>query len=133
MEEVMADTNIRILVVDDSPTIRELTKIFLKDLEFTNVEEAADGSNALEKLKSEVFDLVITDWNMPKLSGLDLLKAIRADDKMKKIPVLMVTSVAEKENVIQAAQAGINDYMLKPISAEVLKSKIDKIFGSEVA
>ena len=125
----MADTNIRILVVDDSPTIRELTKIFLKDLEFTNVEEAADGSNALEKLKSEVFDLVITDWNMPKLSGLDLLKAIRADDKMKKIPVLMVTSVDEKDNVIQAVQAGINDYILKPISAEVLKSKIDKIFG----
>ena len=125
----MADTNIRILVVDDSPTIRELTKIFLKDLEFTNVEEAADGSNALEKLKSEVFDLVITDWNMPQLSGLDLLKAIRADDKMRKIPVLMVTSLAEKDNVIQAVQAGINDYMLKPISAEVLKSKIDKIFG----
>jgi len=125
----MADTNMRILVVDDSPTIRELTKIFLKDLEFTNVEEAADGSNALEKLKSEVFDLVITDWNMPKLSGLELLKAIRADDKMRKIPVLMVTSVDEKDNVIQAVQAGINDYILKPISAEVLKSKIDKIFG----
>ncbi len=125
----MADTNMRILVVDDSPTIRELTKIFLKDLEFTNVEEAADGSNALEKLKSEVFDLVITDWNMPQLSGLDLLKAIRADDKMKKIPVLMVTSVDEKDNVIQAVQAGINDYFLKPISAEVLKNKIDKIFG----
>ena len=125
----MADTNMRILVVDDSPTIRELTKIFLKDLEFTNVEEAADGSNALEKLKSEVFDLVITDWNMPKLSGLELLKAIRADDKMRKIPVLMVTSVAEKDNVTQAVQAGINDYILKPISAEVLKSKIDKIFG----
>ena len=125
----MADTNIRILVVDDSPTIRELTKIFLKDLEFTNVEEAADGSNALEKLKSEVFDLVITDWNMPQLSGLELLKAIRADDKMKKIPVLMVTSVDEKDNVIQAVQAGINDYILKPISAKVLKSKIDKIFG----
>jgi len=125
----MADTNIRILVVDDSPTIRELTKIFLKDLEFTNVEDAADGSNALEKLKSEVFDLVITDWNMPKLSGLDLLKTIRADDKMKKIPVLMVTSVDEKDNVIQAVQAGINDYILKPISAEVLKNKIDKIFG----
>ena len=125
----MADTNMRILVVDDSPTIRELTKIFLKDLEFTNVEEAADGSNALEKLKSEVFDLVITDWNMPQLSGLDLLKAIRADDKMRKIPVLMVTSVDEKDNVIQAVQAGINDYILKPFSAEVLKNKIDKIFG----
>ena len=125
----MADTNMRILVVDDSPTIRELIKVFLKELDFTNVEEAADGSNALEKLKSEVFDLVITDWNMPKLSGLDLLKAIRADDKMRKIPVLMVTSVSEKDNVIQAVQAGINDYILKPISAEVLKSKIDKIFG----
>ena len=125
----MADTNMRILVVDDSPTIRELIKIFLKDLEFTNVEDAADGLNALEKLKSEVFDLVITDWNMPKLSGLDLLKAIRADDMMKKIPVLMVTSVDEKDNVIQAVQAGINDYILKPISAEVLKNKIDKIFG----
>lgn len=124
----MADTGMKILVVDDSPTIRELTKIFLKELNFTNVDEADDGLNALEKLKSEGFDLVITDWNMPRLSGLELLKAIRADDTMKKISVLMVTSVAEKENVVQAIQAGIDDYVIKPLSAKLLKSKIDKMF-----
>ncbi len=125
----MADTNMRVLIVDDFSTMRKIVRNLLKQLNFEKVEEADDGSSALAKLKAERFDFVITDWNMPQMTGLDLLKAIRADEKLKKIPVLMVTDEAEKENVIQAAQAGVNDYVVKPFTAEILKAKIDKIFG----
>lgn len=124
----MADTKMRILIVDDFATMRKIVRNLLKQIDFTNVEEADDGSTALEKLKSDDFDFVITDWNMPQVTGLELLKTIRADEKMKKIPVLMVTAEAEKDHIVEAAQAGVSDYVVKPFSAEVLKGKIDKIF-----
>ena len=125
----MADTKMRILIVDDFATMRKIVRNLLKQLGFTNVDEADDGSTAIEKLKADTFDFVITDWNMPKVTGLELIKSIRADEKTKKTPILMVTAEADKENVIQAAQAGVNDYVVKPFSAEVLTGKIDKIFG----
>lgn len=124
----MADTKMRILIVDDFATMRKIVRNLLKQIDFTNVDEADDGSTALEKLKSDDFDFVITDWNMPQVTGLELLKTIRADEKMKKIPVLMVTAEAEKGHIVEAAQAGVSDYVVKPFSAEVLKDKIDKIF-----
>jgi two-component system chemotaxis response regulator CheY len=125
----MADTKMRILIVDDSVTMRQIMRNLLKQLDFTNVEEAGDGSTAIKKLKTDTFDFVITDWHMPKVTGLELIKAIRADEKTKNTPILMVTAEADKENVIQAAQVGVNDYVVKPFSAETLQGKIDKRFG----
>jgi two-component system chemotaxis response regulator CheY len=118
----------KILVVDDFSTMRRIVRNILKQLGFTNIEEAEDGDVALEKLKEGLFDFVITDWNMPNMTGLDLLKNIRADQKLKDTPVLIVTAEAEKENVVQAAQAGVNDYIVKPFTADVLQKKIERIF-----
>ncbi len=123
------NTNMKILVVDDFSTIRRIVRNILKQLGFTNIEEAEDGDIALEQLKLKDFELVVTDWNMPNMTGLDLLKAIRADERLKDIKVLLVTAEAEKENVVQAAQAGVNDYVVKPFTAEVLQQKIDRIFS----
>lgn len=124
----MPDLNMKILVVDDFSTMRRIVRNILKQLGFTNIEEAEDGDVALEKLKEGLFDFVITDWNMPNMTGLDLLKNIRADQKLKDTPVLIVTAEAEKENVVQAAQAGVNDYIVKPFTADVLQKKIERIF-----
>ena len=124
----MADTNMKILVVDDFSTMRRIVKNILKQLGFNNNEEAEDGKIAFDKLKSGDFDFVVSDWNMPNMTGLELLKAIRADDKLKDTPVLLVTAEAEKENIIQAAQAGVNDYVVKPFTADIMKQKIEKIF-----
>jgi len=118
----------KILVVDDFSTMRRIVRNILKQLGFTNVEEAEDGDVALEKLRNGSFEFVITDWNMPNMTGLDLLKNIRADEVLRDIPVLIVTAEAEKENVVQAAQAGVNDYIVKPFTADVLKAKISRIF-----
>ncbi len=123
-----ADQSMKILVVDDFSTMRRIVRNILKQLGFTNVEEAEDGDVALEKLKNGDFQFVVADWNMPNMSGLEMLKAIRADDSLKDIPVLMVTAEAEKENVIQAAQAGVNDYVVKPFTADIMQQKIDRIF-----
>ena len=123
-----ANTNMKILVVDDFQTMRRIIKNYLRQLGFNNVEEAEDGDVALEKLKESEFDFVITDWNMPKMTGIDLLKKIRAASNFKNIPVLIITAEAEKENVVQAAQAGVNDYIVKPFTPEVLQTKIEKIF-----
>jgi len=122
--------SIKILVVDDFSTMRRIVRNILKQLGFANIEEAEDGDVALEKLKDGAFDFVITDWNMPNMTGLDLLKSIRAEAKLKDTPVLIVTAEAEKENVVQAAQAGVNDYIVKPFTADVLQKKIDRIFSS---
>ncbi len=122
-----ADQNMKILVVDDFSTMRRIVRNILKQLGFTNIEDAEDGDVALEKLKDNEFDFVITDWNMPNMTGLDLLKNIRSDDKLKDLKVLLVTAEAEKENVVQAAQAGVNDYVVKPFTADVLQQKIDLI------
>jgi two-component system chemotaxis response regulator CheY len=124
----MADKNMKILVADDFSTMRRILSNILKQLGFNNFEMAEDGDVALEKLKQGKFDFVITDWNMPNMTGLDLLKNIRADENLKDLKVLLVTAEAEKEKVIQAAQAGVNDYIVKPFTAEVLQEKIDKIF-----
>ena len=124
----MPDKNMKILIVDDFSTMRRIIRNILKQLEFINVEEAEDGSVAFEKLKDADYDLLITDWNMPNMTGLDLLKEVRTNEKLKDLKVLLVTAEAEKENIIQAAQAGANKYIVKPFTADVLEQKINKIF-----
>jgi two-component system chemotaxis response regulator CheY len=122
------DKNIKILVVDDFPTMRRIIRNLLKELGFINVEEAEDGAAGLEKAKDGSFQFVISDWNMPNMDGLSMLQAIRADANIGKIPVLMVTAEAKKENIIAAAQAGANGYVVKPFTAATLDEKITKIF-----
>lgn len=124
----MADKNMSMLVVDDFPTMRRIVRSLLKELGFTNVEEAEDGQDALNKLRTGKFEFVVSDWNMPNLDGLDMLKQIRADDNLKHLPVLMVTAEAKKENIIAAAQAGANGYVVKPFTAAILEEKLNKIF-----
>jgi len=121
--------NIHILVVDDFPTMRRIVRNLLKDLGFENVDEAEDGVMALEKLRSNHFDFVVSDWNMPNLDGLGMLQQIRVDPALAKLPVLMVTAEAKKENVIAAAQAGANGYVVKPFTAATLEEKLNKIFA----
>jgi two-component system chemotaxis response regulator CheY len=118
----------KILVVDDFSTMRRIIKNLLKDLGFANIQEADDGNTALPMLQQGDFDFVITDWNMPGMQGIDLLKAIRADANLKHIPVLMVTAEAKKEQIVAAAQAGVNGYVIKPFTAATLKEKLVKIF-----
>lgn len=122
------DKNMKVLVVDDFSTMRRIVKNLLRDLGFTNIQEADDGSTALPMLKEGDFDFVVTDWNMPGMQGIDLLKAIRADASLAHIPVLMVTAEAKKEQIVMAAQAGVNGYIVKPFTAATLKTKLDKIF-----
>ncbi|WP_372872630.1 chemotaxis response regulator CheY [Shewanella sp.] len=122
------DKNMKILIVDDFSTMRRIIKNLLRDLGFNNTQEADDGSTALPMLQKGDFDFVVTDWNMPGMQGIDLLKAIRADDSLKHIPVLMVTAEAKREQIIAAAQAGVNGYVVKPFTAATLKEKLDKIF-----
>lgn len=124
----MVDKNMSILVVDDFPTMRRIVRSLLKELGFTNVEEAEDGQEALSKLKAGGFDFVVSDWNMPNLDGLEMLKQVRADDGLKHLPVLMVTAEAKKENIIAAAQAGASGYVVKPFTAATLEEKLNKIF-----
>jgi two-component system chemotaxis response regulator CheY len=118
----------RFLVVDDFSTMRRIVRNLLKELGFTNVQEAEDGVDALAKLRAAEFDFVVSDWNMPNMTGIDLLRAIRADAKLKHLPVLMVTAEAKKENIIEAAQAGANGYVVKPFTAATLDEKLKKIF-----
>jgi two-component system chemotaxis response regulator CheY len=118
----------KILVVDDFSTMRRIIKNLLKDLGFTSIQEADDGNTALPMLVQGDFDFVVTDWNMPGMQGIDLLRAIRADDNLKHLPVLMVTAEAKKEQIVAAAQAGVNGYVVKPFTAATLKEKLEKIF-----
>lgn len=120
--------DMKILVVDDFSTMRRIIKNLLKDLGFTNIVEADDGATALPILKSGGIDFLVTDWNMPKMTGIDLLKHVRADPELRHTPILMVTAEAKREQIIAAAQAGVNGYIIKPFTAGVLKEKIDKIF-----
>jgi two-component system, chemotaxis family, chemotaxis protein CheY len=124
----MTDQNMKILTVDDFSTMRRIIRNMLRQLGYNNVVEAEDGAEALSLLHREKVDFVISDWNMPNMSGLDLLKAIRADDNLKPLPVLLVTAEALKENVVEALKAGVNNYVIKPFTAETLKEKIDAIF-----
>ena len=122
------DKGIRILIVDDFSTMRRIVKNLLNDLGFTNTAEADDGTTALVELQKAKFDLVVTDWNMPGMPGIDLLKAIRADATLAKTPVLMVTAEAKREQIIEAAQAGVNGYVIKPFTAATLGDKLGKIW-----
>ncbi len=124
----MADTNMKFLVVDDFSTMRRIVRNLLKELGFQNVDEAEDGIAALSKLRGTPFDFVVSDWNMPNMTGIDLLKEIRADANLKHLPVLMVTAEAKKENIVSAAQAGANGYIVKPFTAATLEEKLNKIF-----
>ena len=125
----MPDQSIKILVVDDFSTMRRINRNLLRQLGYSNIVEADDGTTALQKLKEEEIDFVISDWNMPKMTGLDLLKSVRADEKLKDTPFLMVTAESEKDRVIEAVKAGVNNYVVKPFTAETLKEKIAKVFG----
>ncbi|WP_455386087.1 chemotaxis response regulator CheY [Acidihalobacter prosperus] len=118
----------QILVVDDFSTMRRIIKNLLRELGFNNAAEADDGSSALPMLQTGKYDFLITDWNMPKMPGIELLKAVRADPKLASLPVLMVTAEARRDQIVEAAQAGVNGYVVKPFSAETLKEKIEKIF-----
>ena len=122
------DKNMKVLVVDDFSTMRRIVKNLLRDLGFTNIQEADDGNTALPMLQGGSFDFVVTDWNMPGMQGIDLLKAIRADASLAHIPVLLITAEAKKEQIVMAAQAGVNGYIVKPFTAATLKTKLDKIF-----
>jgi two-component system, chemotaxis family, chemotaxis protein CheY len=123
-----ADPNMKIMVVDDMSTMRRIVRNVLKQIGFTNVEEAENGKEALDKLKTEPYGFVVSDWNMPVMTGIDMLRAIRADGSLKDIPVLMVTAEAQKENIVEAVQAGVSNYIVKPFTAEALQDKMGKIF-----
>lgn len=123
----MFNFKIRVLVVDDFPTMRRIVKNLLKQLGFENIEEAENGEEALKKLKSGDYGLIVSDWNMPVMEGIELLKNIRNDPQLKDIPFLMVTAEAEKEKVIEAIKAGVDNYVVKPFTGEVLKEKLEKI------
>lgn len=124
----MSDPKMKFLVVDDFSTMRRIVRNLLKELGFTNVDEAEDGVIALQKLKASDFDFVVTDWNMPNMDGLTLLQSIRANPQLAHLPVLMITAEAKKENIIEAAQAGASGYIVKPFTAGTLSEKLNKIF-----
>ncbi|MDH5641326.1 MAG: chemotaxis response regulator CheY [Nitrospira sp.] len=123
-----ADPNMKILVVDDMATMRRIVKNILKQLGFANIQEAENGQEGLQKLQQDTYGLVVSDWNMPVMTGIDMLRAIRADEKLKAIPVLMVTAEAQQANLVEAVQAGVSNYIVKPFTAETMQEKLAKIF-----
>lgn len=123
------DKNIPVLIVDDFSTMRKIVKNSLKALGFNNVSEAVDGKEALEKLQNGEFKFVISDWNMPNMMGIDLLKAVRSDERLKALPFLMVTAEGKKENILEAAKAGVSNYIVKPFTVDSLQEKIQMILG----
>ncbi len=127
----MLDLKMKVLVVDDFSTMRRIVKNILKQIGYSDIDEAEDGNSALARLRQGGYGLVVSDWNMPNMTGLDLLKAIRADNALSKMPVLMVTAEAKKENVLDAIKAGVDNYVVKPFTADVLKEKIEKIFDNK--
>ena len=125
----MIDTSIKVLVVDDMSTMRRILKNVLKQIGFSNLVEAENGQDALNKLKVGDIGLIVSDWNMPVMQGIELLRTVRADDELKHLPFLMVTAEAQKENIIEAVQAGVSNYVVKPFTAEALQGKLEKIFA----
>jgi two-component system, chemotaxis family, chemotaxis protein CheY len=121
-------TDMKFLIVDDFSTMRRIVRGLLKEIGYNNAEEAEDGVEALSMLKQAKYDFVVSDINMPNMNGFELLKAIKEDATLKHLPVLMVTAEAKRDQIIEAAQAGVNGYVVKPFTAQVLKEKIDKIF-----
>ncbi len=126
----MIDTGMKVLVVDDMSTMRRIVKNVLRQIGFSDIMEAENGQDALTKLKAGGFGLVVSDWNMPVMQGIVLLRAVRADAELKTLPFLMVTAEAQKENLIEAVQAGVSNYVVKPFTAEVLQGKLEKIFAN---
>jgi two-component system chemotaxis response regulator CheY len=126
--EVDLNKDMKILVVDDFSTMRRIIKNLLRDLGFSNTDEADDGNTALPMLQTGKYDFLVTDWNMPGMTGIELLQHVRADPNLKTLPVLMVTAEAKRDQIVAAAQAGVNGYVVKPFTAAVLKEKIEKIF-----
>ncbi len=123
------DKNLPILIVDDYKTMLRIIRNLLKQLDFNNIDEATDGSMALAKLKDKPYGLVISDWNMQPMTGLDLLRAVRADAALKGLPFIMITAESKTENVVAAKEAGVNNYIVKPFNAETLKAKISSVLG----
>ena len=123
------DMNMNILIVDDYKTMLRIMRNLLKQLNFSNVDEASDGAMALEKLRGKNYGLVISDWNMEPMTGLQLLKEVRADDRLKSMPFIMVTAESKSENVIAAKQAGVSNYIVKPLNADTLKGKMSSVLG----
>jgi len=123
------DLSITVLVVDDFATMRRIVKNILRQLGFENIIEADDGTTALDALKKNKIDLIVSDWNMPKMTGLELLKTVRASDEYKDVPFLMVTAETQKQNVLDAVQAGVSNYVVKPFTAEQISDKLQKIYG----
>lgn len=124
------DKNMLILIVDDYKTMLKIIRNLLGELGFSNVEEAANGKEALDKLRSQPFSLVISDWNMEPMTGYDLLRSVRADEKLKKMPFIMVTAEAKADNVVAAKKAGVNNYIIKPFTAATLRSKLSAVIGA---
>ncbi len=123
------DRDMKILIVDDFATMRRIIRNLLRELGFTNTHEADDGDSALPMLQSGNFDFVVSDWNMPRMTGLDLLRAVRADVNLNKLPILMVTAESKRERIVEAAEAGVNGYVVKPFTAGTLEEKINEIFA----
>lgn len=124
--------NISILVVDDFPTMRKIVKQVLKQLGYANVQEAEDGALGLATLKRDTsIQFVVSDWNMPNMTGIELLKAVRSDPKLKHLPFLMVTAEADKENIVEAVKSGVSGYIVKPFNAATMKEKLEKIFATK--
>jgi len=124
------DTNMRVLIVDDFATMRRILKMFLYQIGFKNISEAENGKAALKELRNEKFDLVLCDWNMPEMPGIELLNQVRSDDQLKGIPFVMVTAEAKKENILEAVKAGVSSYIVKPFTAETVSEKLKKIFAA---
>ena len=123
------DLAMDVLVVDDFATMRRILKNILRQIGFTNISEADDGKDALTMLKKKKFDLILCDWNMPEMPGIELLRQVRADDGLKDIPFVMITAEAKKENILAAVQAGVSNYVVKPFTAEIISEKLEKVFG----
>ena len=123
------DLNMKVLIVDDFATMRRIVRNILKQIGFKNIIEADDGKNALKELKKEKVDLILCDWNMPEMPGIDLLTTIRSDDELKHIPFVMVTAEAQKDNIVKAVKAGVSNYVVKPFTDETISEKLQKVFG----
>jgi two-component system chemotaxis response regulator CheY len=126
---VLMDLKMKVLIVDDFATMRRILRNILKQIGFTNIVEADDGNTALKELQKEKIDLILCDWNMPEMPGIDLLKTLKADEQLKDIPFVMVTAEAQKDNIIEAVKTGVSSYIVKPFTAETVSEKLNKVFG----
>ena len=128
-QQMSVDMNMNILIVDDYKTMLKILRKMLRQLSFNNVDEAMDGTMALQKLRQGQFGLVISDWNMEPMTGIELLREVRADEKLKATPFIMITAESKSENVIAAKEAGVSNYIVKPFNAEILKSTMSSVLG----